>query len=57
MVKLYTDSKNASVIASKGSTLLRLLRQALEIFQFCAVNNVSIEIPRSPGLSTSMLTH
>lgn len=51
VVKLYTDSKNASIIASKGSTLLRLQRQALEIFQFRAVNNVSIEIewvPRSP---------
>ena len=50
VVKLYTDSKNASVIVSKGSTSLRLQRQALEIFQFCAVNNVSIEIewvPRS----------
>ena len=50
VVKLYTDSKNASVIASKGSTSLRLQRHALEIFQFCAVNNVSIEIewvPRS----------
>ena len=43
VVKLYTDSKNASIIASKGSTALRLQRQALEIFQFCAVNNVSIE--------------
>ena len=50
VVKLYTDSKNASVIASKGSTSLRLQRHALEIFQFCAVYNVSIEIewvPRS----------
>jgi len=50
VVKLYTDSNNASVIASKGSTSLRLQRKALEIFQFCAVNNVSMEIewiPRS----------
>ena len=50
VVKFYTDSKNASVIASKGSTSLRLQRHALEIFQFCAVYNVSIEIewvPRS----------
>ena len=50
VVKLYTDSKNASIIASKGSTALRLQRYALEIFQFCAVNNVSIEfewVPRS----------
>ena len=50
VVKLYTDSKNASIIASKGSTSLRLQRHALEIFQFCAANNVSIEIewvPRS----------
>ena len=50
MVKLYTGTKNASVIVSKGSTSLRLQRQALEIFQFCALNNVSIEIewvPRS----------
>ena len=44
VVKLYTDSKNASVIACKGSTSLRLQRHALEIFQFCAVYNVSIEI-------------
>jgi len=47
---MYTDSKNASIIASKGSTSLTLQRHALEIFQFCAVNNVSIEIewvPRS----------
>ena len=50
VVKLYTDSKNVSIIASKGSTALRLQRHALEIFQFCAVNNVSIEfewVPRS----------
>ena len=50
MVKLYTESKNASVIASKGSTSLRLQRHALEIFQFYVVYNVSIEIewvPRS----------
>jgi len=50
VVKLYTDNKNASVIASKGSTSLKLQRQVLEIFQFCAVNNLSIEIewvPRS----------
>ena len=50
VVKLYTDSKNASIIASKGSTSLRLQRLALEIFQFCAIHNVSIEIewvPRS----------
>ena len=33
-VKLYTDSKNASIIASKGSTSLTLQRHALEIFQF-----------------------
>ena len=42
--------QNASIIASKGSTSLRLQRHALEIFQFCAANNVSIEIewvPRS----------
>jgi len=32
VVKLYTDTKNASVIASKGSTSLRLQRQALENF-------------------------
>ena len=47
---MYTDSKNASIIASKGSTALRLQRHALDIFQFCAVNNVSIEfewVPRS----------
>ena len=34
----------------KGITSLRLQRHALEIFQFCAVNNVSIEfewVPRS----------
>ena len=43
VVKLYTDSKNASIIASKGSTALGLQRHALEIFQFCAINNVSIE--------------
>ena len=50
VVKLHTDSKNASVIASKGSTSLRLQLHALEIFQFCAIYNVSIEIewvPRS----------
>lgn len=34
VVKLYTDSKNAFIIASKGSTSLRLQCQALEIFQF-----------------------
>ena len=33
VVKLYTDSKNACIIASKGSTSLRLQRHALEIFQ------------------------
>ena len=38
--KLYTDSKNASIIAPKGSRSRRLQRQALEIFQFCAVNNM-----------------
>ena len=50
VVKLYTDSKNALIITSKGSTSLRLQRLALEIFQFCAIHNVSIEIewvPRS----------
>ena len=49
VVILYTDSKNASIIASKGSTSLSLQRHALEIFQFCAVN-VWIEfewVPRS----------
>ena len=40
VVKLYTDRKNASIIANKGSTSLRPQRHALEIFQFCAVNSV-----------------
>ena len=44
---MYADGKNASVIASRGSTSLRLQCQALEIFQFCAVN-VSIEIEWVP---------
>ena len=43
VVKLFTDSKNASIISNKGSMSLRLQRQALEIFQFCAVYNVSVE--------------
>ena len=50
VVKLYTDNKNASIISMKGSMSLRLQRQALEIFQFCAMNNVTVEIewiPRS----------
>ena len=50
VVKLFTDSKNASIISTKGSMSLRLQRQALEIFQFCAVNNVSVKfewVPRS----------
>ena len=50
VVKLYTDSRNASIIATKGSTSLRLQRQALDIFQFCAVNNVTIDflwVPRT----------
>ena len=50
VVKLFTDSKNASIISNKGSMSLRLQRQALEIFQFCAVFNVSVEfewVPRS----------
>ena len=50
VVKLFTDSKNASIISTKGSMSLRLQCQALEIFQFCAVNNVSVEfdwVPRS----------
>ena len=48
-VKLYTDIKNASAICqSGGSTSLRLQQQALEIFPFCAVNNVSVEIDRVP---------
>ena len=51
VAKLYTDSKNASIVASKGGTSLRLQRHAsLEIFQFCTVNNVWIEfewVPRS----------
>ena len=53
--KLYTDSKNASIIASKGSTALTLQRQVLEIFQFCAVYNVCIEFEWVPGLSMSTL--
>lgn len=32
VVKLFTDSKNASIISTKGSMSLRLQRQALEIF-------------------------
>ena len=44
VVKLYTDNKNASIISMKGSMSLRLQRQALEIFQFCAMNNVTVEI-------------
>ena len=50
MVKLYTDNKNASIISMKGSMSLRLQRQVLKIFQFCAMNNVTVEIewiPRS----------
>ena len=50
VVKLYTDNKNASIISMKGSMSLRLQRQALKIFQFCAMNNVTVEIewiPRS----------
>ena len=50
VVKLYTDSRNASIIATKGSMSLRLQRQALDIFQFCAVNNVTIDflwVPRT----------
>ena len=49
VVKLYTDSKNASLIASKGSTSLRLQHHALEIFQFCAIYNVSIKIEWVPA--------
>lgn len=50
VVKLFTDSKNASIISTKGSMSLGLQRQALEIFQFCAVYNASVEfewVPRS----------
>ena len=43
LFKLYTDSKNASIIASKGSTALRLQPHVVEILQFCAVYNVWIE--------------
>ena len=41
---MYTDSKNASIIVSKGRTSLSLQRHALEIFQFCTVN---VLVPRS----------
>jgi len=43
-VQLHTNSKNASAISQKGSTTLRFQKQALEIFQFCTVNNMSVEI-------------
>ena len=47
-VKLYTDSKNASAISQIGSTTLALQQQALEMFQFCGVNYVSVEIEWDP---------
>ena len=56
LVKLYTDNKNASIISMKGSMSLRLQRQALKIFQFCAMNNVTVEIEWIPrSLIMSML--
>ena len=50
MVKVFTDSKNASSISAKGSNSLRLHALALEIFAYCAAHDISLEvewIPRS----------
>ena len=41
---LTQTAKNVAIIACKGSTSLVLQRKALQIFQFCAINNVSSEI-------------
>ena len=49
VVKLYTDSKNASIIASKGSTSHRLQRHALEIFQFVLLIICRLKFSGSPG--------
>lgn len=42
LVKLFTGDRNAAVISNKGSTSLQ--RQALEIFQFCVFNYVTLQI-------------
>ena len=50
VVKIFTDNKNAASISAKGSNTLRLHALAIDIFTFCSINNVSLEvewIPRS----------
>ena len=50
VVKVFTDSKNAASISTKGSDSIRLHALALEISAYCAAHDISLEvqwIPRS----------
>ena len=47
-VKIFSDNKNATIITQKGSTCLRLHDIALQIFEFCALNAVKLEIEWVP---------
>ena len=43
VVKVFTDSKNAASISTKGSNSLCLHALALEIFAYCAAYDISLE--------------
>ena len=48
VVKVFTDSKNATLISVKGSNSLRLHSLALEMFAYCAIHDISLEVQFIP---------